>query len=206
MKGERNTIPDSRFERGGIPDGKRVHLTRPSLGTLKRWLSPLGGWGAAMLVLGLTSCKKTIIQNPIYDNIIYNVDTVYVYTSNVEKTKQKTSTQYLSILFADIFQQTIPSNTLADLDELSLALGDKVLANGLVINGFVNFGSAIIPTDAQMRADVDAFVEDTYRRFYLRKPTAYEKHYLVDLINGDAGLTPILIYSSFAESNEYLFY
>jgi hypothetical protein len=161
---------------------------------------------AILTLLGTSSCKKTIIQNPVYDNIIYNVDTVYVYGSNVEKTKQKTSTQYLSILFADVFQQTIPSRTLTDLDELNLALGDKVLANGLVINGFVNSGSAIIPTDAEMRADVDAFAEDTYRRFYLRKPTAYEKHYMVELINGDPGLTPKLLYSSFAESNEYLFY
>lgn len=159
-----------------------------------------------MLILALSSCKKTIIQNPVYDNIIYNVDTVYVYGSNVEKTKQKTGTQWLSILFADLFQQTIPTNVLTDLDQLNLALGDKVLANGLIINLFANNAGAIIPTDAAMRADVDAFVEDTYRRFYLRKPTAYEKHYLVDLINGDPDLTPALIYSSFAESNEYLFY
>lgn len=161
---------------------------------------------ALLLAIGFTSCKKTIIQEPIFDNIIYNVDTVYVYSSNVEKTKQKTSAQYLSILYADVFQQTIPTNTLADLDELALAIGDKNLANDLVVNVFTNAFGAIIPTDGDMRADVEAFVEDTYRRFYLRKPTEYERFYMVDLINSDPDLSPMLIYSAFAQSNEYLFY
>lgn len=156
--------------------------------------------------LALASCKRTIIQQPVYDNVIFQVDTVYVYSSNVEKTKQKTSSQYLSILYADIFQQTIPTRTLTDLDQLGLALGDKTLANSLVINNFLNALAAIIPTDAQMRSDIPAFVEDTYRRFYLRKPTQYEKHYLINVIEGDPGLTPILIYFAFAQSNEYLFY
>jgi hypothetical protein len=166
-----------------------------------------GRIGAIILVLTVVGgCKKTIIQNPVYDNVIYNVDTVYLYSSNVEKDKQKTSTQYLSIMYADLFQQTIPTDVLTDLDELTLAIGDKGLQSALVVNGMVNAVTAIIPTDAQMRADVEAFVEDTYRRFFLRHPTAYEKHYMVELINGDPGLTPKLIYSAFAQSNEYLFY
>lgn len=42
-------------------------------------------------ILFASSCKKEIIQNHIYDNVIYQLDTVPIYSSALEKTKKKTN-------------------------------------------------------------------------------------------------------------------
>ena len=65
---------------------------------------------------------------------------------------------------------------------------------------------ANIPSDADMRGDVDQFVEDCYLRFYLRKPTAYEQYALSDMIELDADMTVVDVYRAFLLSNEYMFY
>jgi len=156
----------------------------------------------------LESCKKEqeVIQNVTYDNTLYDVDTLSLYESNLDKSKQKTGSQYISILYSDLFDRTISSNELLNLSELQLSIGDKQLANELIISSGTNQPDVIMPTDQEMRANVDRFVENTYVRFYLRKPTKYEKHALREMIINDPGLTPELIYTAFATSNEYLFY
>ena len=162
--------------------------------------------GLLFLVLMAVGCKKTITKEVVYDNVIYDIDTMYIYSSAFEKTKQKSDKQYISILYADLFKQNIPSKTLADLEQLKLANGDKNMANELIISSFMNTPGVQIPTDASMRANIDAFINDTFIRFYQRKPTEYERYFLKDLITKDTGITPELIYFGFAVSNEYLFY
>ena len=159
-------------------------------------------------MMGFGSCKKEtkVIENVVYDNVIYDLDTLNLYTSNVDKTKQKSSAQYISILYADLFNRTISTKVLNDLDELKLSLGDKTLANELLLNSFVNETNVAVPAGTEMRDDVDAFIDETYIRFYLRKPTEYERHYLKELIMNDPGMTPELIYTAFAVSEEYQFY
>lgn len=159
-----------------------------------------------LLVACLVSCKKKTIEEVQYDNVIYGLDDVPIYSSNVEKTKQKSATQYLSILYSDLFNQAIPTTELTELGELTLALGDKGMANELLLTHYYKDPTVVVPTNTQMRANVDQFVEDTYIRFYLRYPTEYEKYYLSNLITNDAALTPENIYTSFALSNEYYFY
>ena len=65
---------------------------------------------------------------------------------------------------------------------------------------------AIIPSDSTMRADIDAFVKDTYRRFLVRDPSEAEKTWFHNYIEADPNVTPEIVYFSFAMSNEYLFY
>ncbi len=154
------------------------------------------------------SCKKEteIIQQPIVDDYIFNVDSEPVYQSSAEKTKEKTSEQYVSILYSNLFQQSIPQEDLTDLSLIRTALGDKQLADELIINGLVNNSDVIIPTNEQMRDNVDEFIDGVYLRFFLRKPTAYEKVELKQEIENDLELTPEFIYTAFAISNEYKFY
>ena len=156
-------------------------------------------------ILGF-GCKKTIVEKTVYDNVIYGLDTVYVYSSNLEKTKNKTPGQYLSIMYADIYKESIPPDVVADLEELNLALGDKLVANDLVISYFLNSPDADVPSDAAMRADIDKFIEDTYRKFYLRHPTEYEKYQFTQMIQNDPDLSPDQIYAGFILSNEYFYY
>lgn len=160
------------------------------------------------LLLFFTACKKetTIIQETIYDNEIFEVTGEAIYQSNADKTKQKTTEQYISILFTNLYQISIGQNVLADLAELRLATGDKQLADELILNNFINSGTAVIPSNAEMRADIEGFVRATFIRFFLREPNAYELFELKSAIEADPDLTPELIFQGFALSNEYKFY
>ena len=112
----------------------------------------------------------------------------------------------MSILYADLFNKAIPSSELNDLDNLTLAFGDKGLMTELYLTKYMQRGDVILPTNEEMRANTEAFIEDAFIRFYLRNPTAYEKRFLTEQITNDPELTPRLIYISFALANEYYFY
>lgn len=160
------------------------------------------------LVFLFASCKKNtqIINQKIVDNVIYEVGNEVIYQDNSEKNKQKSNTQYISILYANLFQTPISTSDLTDLSEVRTAVGDKQLIDELIINDYINDTNVQIPTNQDMRNDIDQFVEDTYVRFFLRLPNAYEKHFLKNMIENDVDLTPEHIYSAFATSNEYKFY
>ena len=155
----------------------------------------------------LLNCKKEIItETTINKDFVYDVEGEVIYQSNVEKTRQKTPELYISILYSNLFQTSVPQQDLAQLAQIRAATGDKQLADELFLNAFVNSGFAIIPTNAAMRDDIEQFISDTYLRFFLRIPTAYEVFELKKEIEEDEGLTPVLIYQAFALSNEYKFY
>ena len=162
----------------------------------------------AASLLFLVACKKEteIVTQPVVDNYIYEIDEENLYQSNVEKVKQKSAEQFISILYANLFQSTVPQADLVELAELRKAIGDKQMADELILNNFVNSVNVTIPTDAEMRADIKGFIEATYLRFFLRRPTAYELYELQQEIEADAQLSPELIYQAFALSNEYKFY
>ena len=142
----------------------------------------------------------------MYDNVYYEVTPVTLYTSNAEKNKQKSSIQYISILFSDLFNQTLPGSDLNNLGEVILSNGDKGLVNQMILERFLTLPGIQIPTQAQMNADIDSFIISAYQRFYLRNPTDYEKYYLKNLIQNDASVTPEIVYAAFSLSNEYMFY
>lgn len=159
-----------------------------------------------LALLLLPSCKKKVIENVNYENTVFELDTLNLYESSANKNKQKSSTQYISILYRDLFSTGISGNNLNELSVLFTAQGDKQMATELLLSSYMNMPSVLIPTEQMMRQDVEAFVEETYIRFLLRKPTAYEKEYMVSLIEDDSEMTPELIYMGFVLSNEYQFY
>lgn len=152
------------------------------------------------------SCVKRIEEQLVYDNIYYQMDTVAVYQTAAQKVKQKSALQYLSIMYADFFNKAIPSSELKDLNELTLAFGDKGLINEMYLSRYLKRPDVQLPTNDAMRADVTKFINETYIRFFLRNPTAYEFRFLKDQIEEDTELSPALIYISFALANEYYFY
>ena len=64
----------------------------------------------------------------------------------------------------------------------------------------------LLPTDSAMRADIDAFVIDTYRRFLVRDPNEGERTWFRNYIEADPNVTPEIVYFSFAMCDEYCFY
>ena len=160
------------------------------------------------LLFTVTACKKetTYVNQTVVDNNIYGVEGEELYQSNVEKDKEKSPEQYLSILYTNLFKTTIDQNSLLELAEVRRAIGDKQMVDELILNAFSNEANVEIPTNNEMRADIDDFIVNTYIRFFLRMPTPYEIYEMKEAIEEDDGLTPELIYQGFALSNEYKFY
>lgn len=159
-------------------------------------------------MLFISACKKEITQEIVYDNIIYNIDTVPVYAASGDKDRLKTPLQYISSLYSNLYFSSIPANELDNLVIYRLSLGDKNLANEMILNAMLEdpVVASSLPSDTEMREDLDEFIELTYLRFYLRKPTEYEKYGLRQMIEDDASLTVVDVYRSFLLSNEYMFY
>ena len=160
----------------------------------------------SIMALLFQACKQEVEEKQVYDNIIYQVDTQKVYSSSAEKVKQKSQTQYISIMYSDLYNKNISSGDLSELAELSLALGDKTMANELTLSHYLKDNSVDIPSNSEMRADVGKFIEITYLRLFQRNPTPYEKIYLNDVIENDPSLTVVDIYTAFILSDEYYYY
>jgi hypothetical protein len=105
-----------------------------------------------------------------------------------------------------LYNKTISGNELSELNELSLAIGDKTMANELTLSHYLKTPFVDKPTDAEMRADVKTFVTYVYLKFYQRYPSEYELRYLVDIIQKDVLIKVDDVYSAFVLSNEYYYY
>ncbi|HHG86300.1 MAG TPA: hypothetical protein ENJ82_16235 [Bacteroidetes bacterium] len=86
------------------------------------------------------------------------------------------------------------------------SFGDKRLMIDMIILNFLNETGVQIPTDVTMRGDIERFVSQAYRKFFVREPSAFEKWYVSDLIRKDVDVTPELVYYGFMTSNEYRHY
>jgi hypothetical protein len=160
--------------------------------------------GVLAMLITQISCKKITVEETVYNNTVYQVDTATIYQSSNQKTKLKSTAQFYSILFNDIFQEPLQANISNQLTLLLTAQGDKIVANQLVVSGFLN--KATLPTNEAMRTDIQSFVIETYRKFYRRNPTATETAYISKLISDDPNMRVEDVYKAFILSNEYLYY
>ena len=152
------------------------------------------------------SCKKEVQENVVYDNTIYQMENIAVYGSSAEKNKQKTPLQFISILYADLFNQRISNVELNDLVQVELSIGDKNIFKELIFKHYMNSTGVTLPSSNEMHANPSTFTTNIYLRFFQRNPTGYEKYYLENLINTDPSLSPEIIYTAYVLSEEYNFY
>ena len=151
------------------------------------------------LVVILSGCKKEYIYQ-------FEVDDVNVTQPGAVKPNVKTDIEFISVAYTDLFGTLIPQNELDDLALAYSAFGDKKVIIDMIILNFLNDSAVDVPTEAEMDADVDAFVENTYQKFYVRQPTEFEKWFVRDKIQSNPDLTPELVYYAFLTSNEYRYY
>jgi len=144
-------------------------------------------------------CKKDVER-------IYEVNNIDLLPPNTIKNKNKTNEQYVSIVYANLFQKALSANQLFEISQCLQSKGDQVLAREVLISNLMNKKNVIIPTDSVMRLDIDKFITETYIRFLVRRPTEAEKTYFRNYVKSNANVTPELIYFSFALSDEYMFY
>lgn len=147
----------------------------------------------------LSGCKKK-------DDNLYGVNPLGLTPAIADKNKLKSDEQYVSILYANMFQKALSATEVLICSNCILSIGDKQLAREVVVSNFLNKPGVIIPSDTEMRSDPAKFVTDAYERFLVRKPTEAEKTYFVNYINANTQVRAELVYFAFAMCNEYLYY
>ena len=167
-------------------------LVPPRRTTINQQLPTLG-----VLLLLLASCTK----EPIYE-----LNDVGILPPSANKDQPKTNEQYVAILHANLFQDGMSSNEIYGIGQCIESIGDKELAREVIISNFMNKPGVILPSDSAMRADINAFTVETYRRFLVRDPSEAEKTWFRNYIEADPNVTPEIVYFSFAMSDEYTFY
>ena len=149
--------------------------------------------------LVFAACKKE-------EDITYGVNQVSADSYNSGKDKLKSTFQYISIVYANLFQQALSANELVEISNCIISIGDKEVANEIVLSNFMNKTGVIMPSDSLMRSDVNAFLEDTYKRFFIRNITEAEREYFKNFLETHPDVSVEMIYTAFSLSNEYQFY
>lgn len=151
------------------------------------------------ILLSAGVCKKETIY-------VYEVDPVTARKDGLSKGIPKSTVEFISIAYSDLFGNTISQNNLSKLTLLYLAFGDKRLIEDLLIKNMLNAPEVDLVSNDVMRADVPSFVNLLYNRLYNRAPNELEEFTLIKEINDDPALTADLVYYSMMTSNEYRYY
>lgn len=154
---------------------------------------------AFLISIVFTSCKKET-------EYIYEVNDVQVSQEDIGKGIPKSTIEFLSIAYSDIFGNTISQNQLNRLSLLYLAFGDKKLLEDLLIKNMINRPESLLPSNQTMRADVDLFIVNAYQKLYNRSPNELEVFTLKKNINENAQMTAVMVYYAMMTSDEYRYY
>lgn len=153
-----------------------------------------------LATLGLLSaCQKE-------KNIVYQVNDVDVNKPEGSKDYVKSQTEFISIAYTDLFGQNISQTELQSLAVPYAGFGDLKLIEDMIIKNFLNNPSAIVPSNATMRANVSQFIVETYQKFLNRNPNEFELWHMKSLIEENTDITPELVYYAIMTSNEYRYY
>ncbi len=158
----------------------------------------IGTWVLVGFIF-LASCKKDLIVD-------YSVNPVGLEDRSLIKDRSKTNKQFISILYTTLHQKAISSNDLVRTERVIESFGDKVLINEVIVSNYMNSGKVILPSVEDMRADLDQFIVDAYKLFFVRIPSEIEKAFFVNYLEANPDVTPELVYTSFASCDEYYFY
>lgn len=150
------------------------------------------------LVVALFSCKEK--------SYIHEVNEIDVAQNNADKNKEKSPEIFINIAYANLYQEALSANKLVDATEAVLSVGDKQVAYETLIAKMMIDPNVILPSDAEMRGDLEQFIIDTYQRFYVRIPTEAEKTWWVNYLESHPNLTSEHVFFAMATSNEYNFY
>lgn len=157
---------------------------------------------ALSVLFFLISCGGPT-QEDIY---LYEVNEVEVNQAGVDKDNPKAELEFISLVYSDLFGGNVSQGEIDAIIVAYASLGDKELITDLVIRNMLNDGRASLPSEGEMRSDIDKFIVDTYVKFYIREPNAYEKWELKRIIEADPDMTPEMIYYAFLTSDEYRFF
>lgn len=150
----------------------------------------------ALLPVG---CRKEI-------KTAYRIEDQYISKNNGNKNTLKNDLEFVSILYSDLFNQSITNQQLGIVSNVSLACGDKPLVSDMLLGKLLNVPIVDIATKTEMQNDPETFISNAYKKFLTREPNEFELFYLKNLIQKDTSITPQMIYYSLGSCNEYRFY
>jgi hypothetical protein len=151
-----------------------------------------------IFLISVSACQKDIYE-------VYEINDIDVLPINAHKNKAKTDAQYISIIYTNYFQEPIGPNKLLQALDAIRSIGDKQIAYDMVVSKYLA-AAPVIPTKAEMDADPEAFVRNTYLRFLTRQPIEAELSWMLNYLKSNPTVTPDLVYLSFSTSNEYYYY
>lgn len=150
------------------------------------------------LVLTFFACKK---EDPVYQ-----INEVHSTPYNANKNKLKSTYQYILIMYANLFQKALSPNELVEITRCIESIGDKQIAHEVILSNFMNKAGVVLPSDSLMHADLGLFIEETYKRFFVRDITEAERTYFINFFETHPNVTPEMVYMAFSLSNEYQYY
>ncbi len=136
----------------------------------------------------------------------YEVDPVSVSSSGGDKNNQKSTTEFISIAYADLFNTEISQTRLVNLSIAYSSFGDLRVIEDRIIRNFLNDTSAVIPSSISVGGDTVVFISNSYKKFFNRDATAFEKYQWIQLIRNNPSTSPLTVYYSLMTSDEYRFY
>ena len=148
--------------------------------------------------MSISSCKK--------DDPIYDINQIQSNSYNANKNKLKSPFQYIAILYANLFQKALSANELVEITRCIESVGDKEIVHEVIISNFMNKEGVTIPSDSLMRTDLNSFIEEAYKRFYVRNITEAEREYFLNFFESHPNISSEMVYTAFSLSNEYQFY
>lgn len=154
---------------------------------------------SALLAICFVSCTKERI-------IGYSIQTVGVSEDKSRKTKNKNDAEFISILYTNLYQSAISPNQLYKTQNVVYSIGDQDVANEMLLSNYFNNQGISIPSNALMRSNIDEFVMNTFKRFYLRYPSEGEKAFFKQYISNNKTVNVEMVYTAFACSEEYQYY
>jgi hypothetical protein len=137
---------------------------------------------------------------------VYELNEINATSYNANKNKLKSSNQFISILYANLFQEALSANELVEISRCIQSIGDKEVAHEIILSNFMNKEGVIIPSDSIMRDDLNLFIEESYKRFFVRDITEAEREFFLSFFESHPNVSAEMVYMAFSLSNEYQYY
>lgn len=139
-------------------------------------------------------------------DVTYGLQPLELNASNAEKDRVKSIDQWITILYADLFGEALGSAELFEVKQAFFSVGDQDIARATLVSNFMQDANVQLPDAGVMVQDPDGFIDDTYVRFLVRYPTEAERTWMRNYLASNPTMTPELVYTAFALSEEYLHY
>ena len=152
--------------------------------------------GALLLLAGCTA----------EPDVTYGLLPLELNASAAEKDRVKSIDQWITILHADLFGEALGSAELFEVKQAFASVGDQEIARAVLVSNFMQDDGVQLPDPGVITQNPDGFIDDTYVRFLVRYPTEAERTWMRNFLASTPTVTPELVYTSFALSEEYLHY